>query len=566
MQRKGEPLRPATAGDDASVGLATASLLVDASWRIAGWDHAASLLFGMSASEVLGHRCRDVVSCRDLYGESLCPERCPVGRAVAEQETIAPSDSREFLACDGRGRPLQLTASVELRPGQAAGHVLILLRRCGPEPGYPWPSAQRFIGEELREAIDDGLDEALGVAGAEVAEVFLRDRPSQYVSLAGFRGQFGTAFRQIVRFGPGEGYPGLIAEQGGAILAVDAVHDRRFLRTAVQLAGFRYFLCVPIPGPQGPAGSLHLASRGDPQTVLPHWLALRRIADRLGLAVQLHERGEATEIAAPSPGAADDRADDLTLRCLGRFSVWRNGAALSPECFARRRALRVLKILLTRYGCVVSKDELIELLWPDGSPDDAPTLLKVAVHYLRRGLQSERQDGTGDAFILTQGNGYAFNSASRHRWDVLEFERAADEGERLERCGRRKEALVSFAAAAAAYTGDYLEDEPYSDWCAERRHRLQQTYLHVLRRAGSLAWAAGDAEAAVRSYRRALAVDRCLEDVHRELMAVLWRSGRRTEALAQYEICRTALREEIDITPVPETVALYQAMHGAPQA
>jgi hypothetical protein len=41
-------------------------------------------------------------------------------------------------------------------------------------------------------------------------------------------------------------------------------------------------------------------------------------------------------------------------------------------------------------------------------------------------------------------------------------------------------------------------------------------------------------------------------------MLALTYSGQRSTALAQYESCRSVLREELGVEPEPETVALYQ--------
>ena len=59
-------------------------------------------------------------------------------------------------------------------------------------------------------------------------------------------------------------------------------------------------------------------------------------------------------------------------------------------------------------------------------------------------------------------------------------------------------------------------------------------------------------------YRRILDLDPCLEDVHRDLMEVLHFSGKRSQALRQFEACRRALQEEFDVAPVMETETLYR--------
>ncbi|MBI3965173.1 MAG: winged helix-turn-helix domain-containing protein [Chloroflexi bacterium] len=57
----------------------------------------------------------------------------------------------------------------------------------------------------------------------------------------------------------------------------------------------------------------------------------------------------------------------------------------STSSLPRRRSLTLLKILLTRYGKPMHREELIDLLWPEADPQSAGALLNVVVHYLRRG-------------------------------------------------------------------------------------------------------------------------------------------------------------------------------------
>jgi DNA-binding SARP family transcriptional activator len=405
-------------------------------------------------------------------------------------------------------------------------------------------------------AIDDVLDGVLTTTGAEIAEIFLRARGASGVSLAGFRGPFPEAFAQITSFEEGQGYAGLVVSEGLPLRVTDALSDGRFLRTRVKQEGFRYFLCVPIPGRDRPVGSLHVAWRRGSADLFSHCLTLSREAERLALILDREVRvyGAVGEAKAPE---AEQRLD---LRLLGSFEARLGGIPLSMDRFARRRALTLLKILVTNYGKVVVRDELIELLWPSDPPKDAIQLLKTAVHYLRRALGEEQNGKTKTSFISTEANGYAFNPASLHRLDAIEFKALAEEGLRFERQGRWREAVVALRSAADLYSGDYLEDDPYSDWSLKQRRQLRETLFDVLHATARLLRSAGDDEAAIRCYRRILDLDPCLEDVHRDLMEVLCRCGKRTQALRQFEECRRALREEFDSSPLLETEALYRSI------
>ena len=68
----------------------------------------------------------------------------------------------------------------------------------------------------------------------------------------------------------------------------------------------------------------------------------------------------------------------------------------------------------------------------------------------------------------------------------------------------------------------------------------------------------GQYEEAITYGQRILSLDPLREEVHRELMRYHQSAGRRAEALQQFQACRGILREELDIEPMPETMALYR--------
>ena len=148
-------------------------------------------------------------------------------------------------------------------------------------------------------------------------------------------------------------------------------------------------------------------------------MTLSRDAERLGLILEREQSPHHLAVAAHVTEHDPDSERRLDLRVLGNFAARRGGTPLTIDSFARRRAVTLLKILLTNYGKVVLRDELIELLWPSDAPKDSAKLLKIAVHYLRRGLGESENGKTETSFISTEANGYAFNPASLHKLDAL---------------------------------------------------------------------------------------------------------------------------------------------------
>lgn len=69
---------------------------------------------------------------------------------------------------------------------------------------------------------------------------------------------------------------------------------------------------------------------------------------------------------------------------------------------------------------------------------------------------------------------------------------------------------------------------------------------------------AQDAEPAIHTALKLLALDPLQEPVYRTLMCLYLRQGRRAAALRQYQICVWTLRKELGAEPEPETRALYR--------
>lgn len=342
-------------------------------------------------------------------------------------------------------------------------------------------------------------------------------------------------------------------------------------------------LCVPLVANGAPLGVAVLRGRQRaslPRERIPLLLApVARIAEALAQA-RVPQHPEVSRPAGisvrPLPagsGVTPIRPTDqdrdlvspsapsrpiLDLRCFGAFALYRNGYPVLPQQFARRRSLVILKILLTRYGKSVHRDELQEILWPDVDSAAARPLLNVAIHYLRRGLEPDLPEGATSRYIQTMGDAYAFATDGPHRLDTEVFRVALETAAQAEEHGEIHRAIAAREEALATYAGDFLEDEIYSDWCALERTYLRERFLSALRQLARNYVQVQCLDEAIACLRRALRAEATLEDVHRFLMKALWQAGRRDEAVRQYQECRLALHQSLGINPDPTTEQLYR--------
>ena len=239
----------------------------------------------------------------------------------------------------------------------------------------------------------------------------------------------------------------------------------------------------------------------------------------------------------------------LQLSFLGSFQVVLDGQPVRSFRSTKVRAL--LAYLAIESGRPHGREALAGLLWPDEPEEVARLNLRQSLYHLRKALgEEDRPAPPADAFFTITRQTVQFNLQSDHWLDVAELVAAVDGGQ-LER-------------AAALYRGDLLkglsvaESELFDEWLVVRRERLHRLTLEALyeltqRCQEQGAWAQTQVYA-----QQQLSLEPWREEAHRQLMWVLAASGQRSAALAQYELCRRSLAEELGVEPEPGTTALYE--------
>ncbi len=221
-------------------------------------------------------------------------------------------------------------------------------------------------------------------------------------------------------------------------------------------------------------------------------------------------------------------AEVLTAALLGPPTLRWRGAKVAPPSQKHRAVLYYLAIRATP----ASRTELAELLWGPGR-----------LHNVRQALTSLRQLPGSEGW-LTAADPVALSVDA----DTATFERAV---------GRR-----DHAAAVRLWRGDPLEgfgveDAPaFTEWLEVETRRFQGLLRDALRGRATELHGRGRTAAALEHLRRLLELDPLDESAHRTVMRLEFARGHVQAALAQFELCRRALHEELGIDPLAETRSL----------
>lgn len=207
----------------------------------------------------------------------------------------------------------------------------------------------------------------------------------------------------------------------------------------------------------------------------------------------------------------------LDIRLLGRFEVAVDAQRVAGSAWEHRRAEDLVKLLALSPEHRLTRDQVVEALWPHLGAKAGVANLHKAAYYARKAL------GWSEAIVVRHGV-----------VGLAPEERVETDVERLETDG--------------GWDGDapeLLPEDRYEQWTVEHRERLAELRTAALRRQGR--WA------------ELLRADPADEEITRALMRERAAAGDRAAAVRQFRRLREALAE-LGLTPTEESLSLYREL------
>lgn len=233
-----------------------------------------------------------------------------------------------------------------------------------------------------------------------------------------------------------------------------------------------------------------------------------------------------TNLTGVPPGAIAR----LNAYVLGRFAVAIDDVELPADRWPSLRAAQLVQLLCLQPQQRLTRDEVIDALWPQLDPEAGAANLRKAAHHARQAL------GRHDAIVLQAGEVLLWPERPVVV-DALSFEQRAD-------AALAQRDPASSADVAATYTGDLLPGARFEPWAEATRERLRERQLQLLRASGQ--------------WERVAQMDPEDEAAHRALMQRELAAGNRAAALRWYAHLREALQQGLGVAPAPQTQALYE--------
>ena len=245
----------------------------------------------------------------------------------------------------------------------------------------------------------------------------------------------------------------------------------------------------------------------------------------------------------------------LKIQLLGTTAVTRpEGTKVEGELWRRIKVRALLAYLALQEDRPVSRDTLVELLWPELDYNAALRNLNTTIYNLRKSLEPELKRVANSAYIIYEGGNYFLNGDVDHWLDIDVFEEYI---KRARFATTNQAAIKAYEKATALYRGEYLADlQTTAVWSAAEHIRLQELYLTTLEELGSQYEVIQEDALAKEIYLKALSVDCIRESTVQKLMKLSIRQGDFATARSHCNRLIACLKKELDMVPSPVTKAL----------
>jgi DNA-binding SARP family transcriptional activator len=218
------------------------------------------------------------------------------------------------------------------------------------------------------------------------------------------------------------------------------------------------------------------------------------------------------------------RSGQPRITVLGRFAVEVGGAEVPPSAWGSRLARQLCKRLVVARGWPVTREELVDQLWPDET-DIKRLSARLSVH-----LSGVRK--------VLGGGVIADRDTVRLDLDHVEVDLEA------------LYAATDDPGVVTAYTGELLPEDRYEDWCTTARNEAQARFVASGHRLADAAMTSDEHDSVIDITARLIASDRYDERAHRLRVLGHQATGNDSGARQAHQEWTEALAE-IDISVPP---------------
>jgi len=243
--------------------------------------------------------------------------------------------------------------------------------------------------------------------------------------------------------------------------------------------------------------------------------------------------------------------ESLEIQMLGGFSIRAGAKTISDQDNRSRKLWALLAYLIYHRHRLVLQEELVLLLWHEGSSGSNPAgALKTAMHRLRTML-NVLWPTAGQDLILSRNSGYMWNNEIDANIDVVCFEQLCKQK------NIRETELQQCYEVLKLYRGDFLPRLSAESWVIPVAAYYHNCYTQILLTILNIFMDKEQYSEVADLCRTAIVVEPFHEEIHCFLMKALLRLGDRKGAMYIYRQFRVRIYADFGISPGEEIRELF---------
>lgn len=242
----------------------------------------------------------------------------------------------------------------------------------------------------------------------------------------------------------------------------------------------------------------------------------------------------------------------LIIQALGAFTVFTTGKEKTTVSWPTKKA-RDLLAYLAHQEKPVSRERIIEEMWPDSDKKNYIPLFHTTLYHLRQALNK----AAGEKDYILYHNGEYQLADDCFVIDRIKFKEIVSSMPKI--------LNIDFAnyleEVLRNYQGEYLEDLDY-DWVMTEREFLKRLAMEARLKLAKFYLKTGEYSKVVDYLRALVEVNPVSEEFNSMLMIGYAGLGDRIAVKRQFQFLKKALREELGLDPSSEIRRLYYSLCG----
>lgn len=226
------------------------------------------------------------------------------------------------------------------------------------------------------------------------------------------------------------------------------------------------------------------------------------------------------------------KSGKITIRCMDCFSVFLPGSEKQELKWRTKKARELFAYLFHLQGRSVSREDIIELLWPDTTSKSAIALFHTTLYSIR---QPFMQEGLED-IISYEKKKYSLNM----KLVDSDLQELSSYLKNKNLWAQKPEQIMQL------YPGSYMGNSGYL-WSYGMAKELENSYLAVLKTGAATRTSQNQYQAALPFLQRMLEADPYNEEIVSQLILCLYKSGKQSEAKQQYDRMQKLYREDLEL-------------------